>query len=106
MIDFLKQAFGAEEQSRHQSPEGVIHHATVRIGDSMIEMGEAHGPWQPMPATFYLYVDDVDAWYQRAMEAGAMSRGEPADQPYGDRVGGVADPFENIWYLSTPIKTA
>lgn len=106
MIDFMKQAFGAEEQSRHQSPEGVIHHATLRIGDSMIEMGEAHGPWQPMPATFYLYVDDVDSWYQRAIEAGATSRGEPADQPYGDRVGGVADPFENVWYLSTPIKTA
>ncbi|HWN98618.1 MAG TPA: VOC family protein [Blastocatellia bacterium] len=104
MIDFLERAFGAEEQSRAASPDGVIHHATVRIGDSMVEMGEAHGPWQPMPTTFYLYVNDVDAWYQRAIEAGAASRGEPADQPYGDRVGGVADPFENTWYLSTPIK--
>jgi len=106
MIDFLKQAFGAEEQSRAESPDGVIHHATVKIGDSMVEMGEAHGPWQPMPTTFYLYVDDVDAWYQRAMEAGATSKGEPADQPYGDRVGGVADPFENTWYLGTPIRNA
>ena len=104
LIDFLKRAFGAEEQSRAQSPDGVIHHATVKIGDSMVEMGEAHGPWQPMPTTLYLYVDDVDAWYRRAIEAGAASRGEPADQPYGDRVGGVADPFENTWYLGTPIR--
>jgi PhnB protein len=104
MIDFLKQAFGAEEQDRSQSPDGVIHHATVRIGDSMIEMGEAHGEWQPMATMFYLYVDDVDSWYQRALEAGATSRQKPADQPYGDRVGGVADPFENVWYIGTPIK--
>lgn len=103
MIDFLERAFGAEEQSRAQSPDGVIHHATVRIGDSMIEMGEAHGEWQPMATMFYLYVDDVDSWYRRALEAGATSRSEPADQSYGDRVAGVADPFENIWYLGTPI---
>ena len=61
MIDFLKEAFGAEEESRTQSPDGVIHHAAIRIGDSMIEMGEAHGQWQPMATTFFLYVDDVDS---------------------------------------------
>jgi PhnB protein len=103
-IDFVTRAFGAEEQSRYQSPDGVIHHATVKIGDSMIEMGEAHGPSQPMATTFFLYVDDVDAWYARAVTAGATSRGAPADQPYGDRVGGVADPFGNVWYLATHIS--
>jgi PhnB protein len=106
LIDFLKRAFGAEEQSRTQSPDGVIHHATVKIGDSMIEMGEAHGPWQPMPTTFFMYVDDVDAWYERAVTAGATSRGAPADQPHGDRVGGVADPFGNLWYVATHISDA
>lgn len=70
----------------------------------MIEMGEAHGLWQPMPATFFLYVDDVDAWYERAVAAGAISRGAPANHPYGDRVGGVADPFDNLWYLATHIS--
>jgi PhnB protein len=104
MIDFLKQAFGAEEKSRSQSPDGVIHHAMVMIGDSMIEMGEAHGQWQPMATTFFVYVDDVDALYQRAVAAGAASRSEPADQPYGDRVAGVADPFDNVWYLATHIR--
>jgi uncharacterized glyoxalase superfamily protein PhnB len=106
MIDFLKQAFGAEEESRAQSPDGVIHHATVKIGDSMIEMGEAHGPWQPMPTTFFMYVDDVDSLYRRAVASGAASQGEPADQPYGDRVAGVSDPFDNLWYIATHIKDA
>ena len=105
-IEFLERAFGAEEKSRYQSADGVIHHATVGIGDSMIEMGEAHGPWQPMPTTFFLYVDDVDRWYGRAVAAGAASQSEPADQPYGDRVAGVSDPFGNTWYLATHISDA
>ena len=104
LIDFMERALGGEEQSRYQSPDGVIRHATVKIGDSMIEMGEAHGPWQPMPTTFFLYVDDVDAWYERAVAAGAISRSAPANQPYGDRVGGVSDPFDNLWYLATRIS--
>lgn len=106
LVDFLERAFGAEELYRAQSPDGVIHHATVKIGDSMIEMGEAHGPAQPMPTTFFMYVDDVDAWYERAVAAGATSRGAPANQPYGDRVGGVADAFGNLWYLATHIRDA
>jgi PhnB protein len=106
MIDFLKQAFGAEEKSRAQSPDGLIHYAAVMIGDSIIEMGEAHGEWQPMATTFYVYVDDVDALYRRAVAAGAASQAEPADQPYGDRVAGVADPFDNVWYIATHIRDA
>ena len=104
MIDFLKEAFGAQEESRTQSPDGVIHHATVRIGDSMIEMGEAHGQWQPMATTLFMYVDDVDSLYQRAVAAGAVSQSVPADQPYGDRVAGVTDPFDNLWYIATHIR--
>jgi uncharacterized glyoxalase superfamily protein PhnB len=106
MIDFVKRAFGAEEQYRVQSPDGIVHHAVVKIGDSPLEMGEAHGPAQPMPTTFFMYVDDVDAWYDRAVAAGASSRGKPTDQPYGDRVGGVADAFGNVWYLATHIRDA
>lgn len=104
MIDFLQRALGAEEQFRHQSPDGLIHHASLKIGDSVVEMGEAHGPWQPMPTMLYLYVDDADAWYRHAIEAGSISISEPADQPYGDRVAGVRDPFDNEWYLATHIK--
>jgi len=106
MIDFLKRAFDAEEIARHQSPAGIVHHAKIRIGDSIVEMGEAHGPWQPRPMHFMVYVDDCDAWYARAMTAeGAVSVGEPANQPYGGRTGTIEDPFGNTWYLSSAMKT-
>ncbi len=104
MIGFLKQAFGAEEAARAESPDGTIVHAKVRIGDSILEMGEAHGPYQPMPCAIHLYVSDTDAVYQRALRAGASSIEEPVDKPYGDRSAGVADPFGNQWFIATHIK--
>jgi len=104
LIDFLKQAFGAEEEARYQSPDGIVHHAKVRIGDSMVEMGEAHGEYQPLPATLHVYVEDCDALYERALGAGATSLSAPADQPYGDRSAGVVDPFGNRWFIATHIK--
>jgi uncharacterized glyoxalase superfamily protein PhnB len=104
MIEFLKQSFGAEEIAVHQSPDGVVQHAKVRIGSSIVEMGEAHGQWQPAPMTFMMYVDDVDAWYARATKAeGAISVSTPADQPYGARVGTMKDPFDNVWYIASQI---
>ena len=106
VISFLKRAFGAEELGRHATPDGVIHHATVRIGDGHLEMGEAHGKYQPVQSMFYLYVPDCDAFYRRALAAGATSLHEPVDQPYGDRSGAVTDPFGNQWYIATPIKDA
>jgi PhnB protein len=79
-----------------------VHHAKIAIGSSIVEMGEAHAQWQPMPMVFMLYVDDVDAWYARAMEAaGAISLAAPKDQTYGDRTGAVKDPFDNVWYIGT-----
>jgi len=104
VLNFMKRAFGAEELGRYAAPDGVIHHTTVRIGNAHMEMGEAHGPYQPMPTMFYLYVEDCDALYKRAMSAGATSISEPKDQPYGDRSGGVVDPFGNKWYIATHIK--
>ena len=103
LIEFMKQAFDAEEISREQSPEGVIHHATVRIGDSMIEMGEAHGDAQPMPPALYTYVENVEETYQRALKAGATSLQAPTDQGYGDRTAWVKDAWDNIWYLAAPV---
>jgi uncharacterized glyoxalase superfamily protein PhnB len=100
-IDFLEQAFGAETVERHQSNEGFVYHAKVRLGDSIVEMGEAHGPWQPMQSAIYMYVEDVDATYRQALRAGATSALEPTDQPYGDRSAWVNDPFGNVWYLSS-----
>jgi uncharacterized glyoxalase superfamily protein PhnB len=104
MMDFLKQAFGAEEEACDKNPDGSILHASVRIGDSVVEMGEARPEWPAMPSMFSLYIDDVDAWYRRAMAAGATSLAQPANQPYGDRVAAVTDPFGNSWYMSKHIE--
>jgi PhnB protein len=106
VIEFLKQAFSAEEIARYADEAGVIHHAKVRIGDAMIEMGEAHGPYQPMPSAIYLYVPDVDATHRRAVEAGATVVRPPADQPYGERMSWVTDPFGIHWYISSHLTTA
>ncbi len=105
LIEFLKPAFGAEEVAVYREPPGgPVVHAKIRIGNSVVEMGEAHGPFQPLPTMFFLYVNDVDGWYRRAMAAGATSVSEPSNQPYGDRVAGVKDPFENTWYLASPLQ--
>ncbi|MGA2575178.1 MAG: VOC family protein [Bryobacteraceae bacterium] len=108
LIDFLKEAFAAEEFVRYDSPEGTVLHAKVRIGDSIIEMGDARREpsamvLQPMPTAIYLYVPDADAVYRRAIAAGAVSLSEPADQPYGDRLAGVQDFCGNRWYIATHI---
>jgi PhnB protein len=104
LIGFMKRAFGAEEVAKYASPDGVVHHAVVRVGDSVLEMGEAHGKYETMPAMFYLYVPDCDALYHRALAAGAKSLHELKDQPYGDRNCAVTDAFGNIWYIGTHVK--
>ncbi len=104
VIDFLKRAFGAEEVFRAQDPAGTVHHAKLRIGDSIIAMGEAQGPYQPMPPALHLYTSDTDAAYRRALDAGAISIDEPADAGYGDRYAGVKDPFGTVWYLATHLR--
>jgi PhnB protein len=104
VINFLKRAFGGQELGRYASPNGVIHHAEIRVGTSVVEMGEPQGPYPPMASMFYLYVPDCDAVYHRALAAGATSISEPADQPYGDRQAGVKDAFGNQWYIATHIK--
>jgi PhnB protein len=104
VITFLKRAFGAQELGKYASPDGVVHHAEIRVGDSVVEMGEPQGKYPTMPTMFYLYVPDCDAVYQRALAAGAKSIQEPTDQPYGDRTSGVTDPFGNTWYIATHVK--
>jgi len=104
VIAFLKRVFGAEEIAKYASPDGVVHHAEIRVGDAVVEMGEAHGPYQPTQSMFYSYVPNVDAVYRRALTAGGTSIQEPADQPYGDRSAGVLDPFGNQWFIATHIR--
>jgi PhnB protein len=101
LIDFVKQAFGAEELFRDVGSAGGIH-CEARIGDSKLMLGGG-GEWRgtPTPAHIHLYVDDADAVYKRAISAGATSLYEPSDMPYGDREGGVQDVFGNNWYIGT-----
>jgi len=102
LLDFLKQAFAAQELHRPMlRPDGTIMHAEVRVGDSVVMMGEPMGEHTPMPGSLYLYVPDVDAVYKRALQAGATSLTEPADQFYGDRSAGVTDPVGNRWWIAT-----
>ena len=101
LIDFLQQAFAAQEIERMMQPDGTIRHAEVRIGDSVVMMAEARSEQAPMPSGIYLYVNDTDAVYKRALQAGATSVMEPADQFYGDRSAGVKDPSGNHWWIAT-----
>jgi len=101
LLDFLQQAFEAQELHRMPRPDGTIMHAEVRIGDSLVMMGEPMGDCQPMFGSLYLYVHDVDAVYKRALQAGATSTSEPADQFYGDRSAGIKDPVGNQWWIAT-----
>jgi uncharacterized glyoxalase superfamily protein PhnB len=102
LIEFMEKAFDAETISREQSPDGMIHHAVVRIGNSLIEMGEAHGELaQPMPPALFMNVDNLEESYARALSAGATSLQVPTNQDYG-RTAWVKDAWGNIWYLTAP----
>ena len=102
-LEFVKQVFGAKEihVSRDQ---GRIMHATVKIGDSVVMMGQASQQFAALPAAIYIYVSDVDAAYKRALATGAASVMEPADQFYGDRNGGVKDSNGVQWWIATHIE--
>jgi uncharacterized glyoxalase superfamily protein PhnB len=106
LITFLKDAFAMQEKERIVRPDGAIAHAEVTTGDSVIMLAEASGEMQPMPSALYLYVSNTDAAYQRALQAGATSLMEPADQFYGDRNAGVQDPCGNQWWLATQVEAA
>jgi PhnB protein len=101
LLDFLKQAFDAEQTMQLLRSNGTIWHTEVKIGDSMVMMSEACGEWKPMPSSIHLYVDDSDATYEKAIQAGATSVMEPMDQFYGDRSAGVKDPVGNFWWIAT-----
>jgi len=102
VLEFARQAFGVQEMLRVKRPDGSIMHAEFRVGDSMIEIGESNEQYPPLPATIYLKVDDVDAVYERALQAGGVSLYPPTDKEYGERDGGVKDASGNHWYIGSP----
>lgn len=103
LIDFVKEAFGAEEAFRMPAPTGEIMHAEVKIGDSVVMLNDAMRQ-SPTTSSLFLYVTDVDRVYQRALKAGATSLSEPADMFWGDRMAQVRDEFGNYWAIATHVE--
>jgi PhnB protein len=103
-LTFLKAAFGATEVMCQRNPDNTVSHAEITIGDSLVMLGQAGGPWKPLSAALYLWVDDVDAMYASALRAGARSEMEPEDKPYGHRNGGVVDQNGITWWIGAPVK--
>lgn len=111
-IDFYKRAFGAEERSVMRGPDGSIVHAEIRIGDSLVMLGEENEAWgtrSPLstngnPGSLHIYVPDVDAAFARALAAGATVKQPLEDAFWGDRYGKVVDPFGHEWGLATRVK--
>ena len=102
-VEFLKAAFNGVERLRVPAPDGTIMHAEVAVGNGMIELGDANDQYPATPVTLHHYVDDADATYTRALQAGATSIYPPTDDhPSGDRWGAIQDQFGNRWYIATP----
>ena len=99
-----KQAFDAEEIHRSTMPDGTVNHAMVKIGDSMVMMGQAQADYPPMPCMLYLYVPDVDATVATAVAGGAKVVRPVENQFYGDRMGTIDDPFGHRWYVATHVE--
>lgn len=104
VIDFLKKTMDAQETYAMRDAAGKIRHAEVKVGNSMLMLGGAHGEWHARPGNFYLYVEDCDAVYKKGIAAGGRSVGEPSNQFYGDRHGGVADSQGNTWWFATHVE--
>jgi len=112
-IEFYKKAFGATEFERITDETGAVRHGEFQIGDSRFMITDEHPDfpaWQgPLsrggtPVHIYLYVEDVDAVFKHAISCGATELLPVKDQFYGDRSGGVTDPFGHVWYIATRIE--
>lgn len=111
-IDFYKRAFGAEEIVRMAGPDGAVMHAEIRIGNSIVMLGEAcpergaSGPkaLKGSPVSILLYVEDADAVAAQAQKAGAKIA-QPVDEMFwGDRYGKLEDPFGHLWGVATHVR--
>lgn len=111
-IEFYKKAFGAVEVGRLPGPQGKILHAMVRIGDSMLMLVDEFPEWNALgakalkgsPVTIHLYVDNADAFFERAISAGAKVTMPLDDAFWGDRYGKLEDPFGHQWSVATHIR--
>ena len=102
-MNFLRSAFGATEVSCQRNNDQSVMHAELKIGDSLVMLGQASREWKALPAALYVWVPDVDAVYARALEAGATSQSAPEDKPYGHRNAGVVDRNGITWWIGSPV---
>ena len=112
VLDFYKRAFGAQEIMRMPGPDGSLMHAEIKIGDSILMVSDEQpnmGCRAPVSvggctSYVYLYVQDVDAVFKKAVEAGAKVIMPPTDMFWGDRFGQVQDPFGHLWQIATHVR--
>jgi uncharacterized glyoxalase superfamily protein PhnB len=104
LLEFVTKAFDAEVKFQMPGPDGGIAHAEFRVGNSMVMCGQASEIHPPLPAMLYLYVNDVDATFAKAVAAGGEEVRPVTDQFYGDRSGGVKDPAGNQWHIGTHVE--
>lgn len=104
VIAFMEDVFQGSELRRYDMPDGSIMHAEVRIDDTVVMIGEAGGDWPARPVSLHVYVEDVDAVFERAVAAGGMPVEEPRRREGDpDRRGGVRGPAGNTWWIATQV---
>ncbi|MFB9843746.1 VOC family protein [Mucilaginibacter ginsenosidivorans] len=99
-FSFMKSVFGAREKYKNMRTETLIRHAELKIGDSVIMFADATEDFNPQNAGMFVYVDDCDKVYEKALSHGALTVMPPADQEYG-RSAGISDPFGNTWWITS-----
>lgn len=99
LVGFLRSVFGAEGELRSGAP------TEMRIGDSIVLIGDGGGAREAMPAFLYVYVENADETYQRAIAAGAESIESPTEMPYGDRRATLRDSWANVWQIATHLRS-
>ena len=104
LITFATAAFDAVEIARVVDEQGAIGHAEFRIGDTVVLAFDAKPDWPRTPAFLRLYVEDADATFERAIEAGASAVTDVTHLPWGERVGRVLDPLGNLWWIHARIE--
>ncbi|HTF18226.1 MAG TPA: VOC family protein [Chryseolinea sp.] len=105
LLDFIEQGLNGKTEYKLKDDDGKIVHASARIGNSPIMIGDVMGGYEPITAMLYLYVENADELYKQALTFdGTKSKREIRDEFYGDRAGCVEDPWGNTWWISTHIE--
>jgi PhnB protein len=100
-LSFTQKVFGAKENHKTMRDENVIRHAEVMIGGSTIMFADSTPEYKPAPSNLFVFVENADETFEKAIREGATKVTEMGDQPYG-RSGGVKDPCGNVWWITSP----